>query len=305
MKRWTSPSYRPHGMNLLAEWSLNRIRQVRLSMLRRLEACPKFCWMRTPSPLPLIVPMRSVTQSFITTHYLEAGKNDLMLQCYEHSLSFNEDYLLARHAIIYEKLIEVKAKMYMTSLNVKSPSIVQTRSEAPSFVIMMLIHFLLLYLSIYGLISIYVDNIVIRSLKDAGMLLLAVYTLVRVYRQQIHFLNLFLFLLGSIILLGSLNVLIGSSVVTLVYGIKITLLPLVMLFAGMFMAEQGGMYAFARTNLVIFIMLIAGWCAQYALGIEKLITMGFIYGVNIKTTLRVSRVYLPSRIPRMGMRMRC
>jgi glycosyltransferase involved in cell wall biosynthesis len=35
----------------------------------------------------------------------EAEKNELMLQCYEHSLSFNEDYLLARHAIIYEKLI--------------------------------------------------------------------------------------------------------------------------------------------------------------------------------------------------------
>lgn len=173
----------------------------------------------------------------------------------------------------------------MTSLNVKSPSLVQARSDAPSSVIMMLIHFLLLYLSIYGLISIYVDNIVIRSLKDAGMLLLAVYTLARVYRQQIHFLNLFLFILASLIVLGSLNVLVGSSVVTLVYGIKITLLPLVMLFAGMFMAEQGGMYAFARTNLVIFIMLIAGWCAQYALGIEKLITMGFVYGVNIKNYL--------------------
>jgi glycosyltransferase involved in cell wall biosynthesis len=35
----------------------------------------------------------------------EAGKNELMLKCYEHSLSFNEDYLLTRHAIIYEKLI--------------------------------------------------------------------------------------------------------------------------------------------------------------------------------------------------------
>ncbi|CAI6082057.1 Glycogen synthase [Paenibacillus sp. JJ-100] len=35
----------------------------------------------------------------------EAKKNELMLQCCEHSLSFNEDYLLTRHAIIYEKLI--------------------------------------------------------------------------------------------------------------------------------------------------------------------------------------------------------
>ncbi|CAI6082059.1 hypothetical protein PAECIP112173_03431 [Paenibacillus sp. JJ-100] len=175
--------------------------------------------------------------------------------------------------------------MYMTSLNVKSQSLVQARSDAPSSVMMILIHFLLLYLSIYGLVSIYVDNIVIRSLKDAGMLLLALYTLARVYRQQVQFLNLFLFILASLVVLGSLNVLVGSSVVTLIYGIKITLLPLVMLFAGMFMAEHGGIYAFARTNLVIFIMLIAGWCAQYALGIEKLITMGFVYGVNIKNYL--------------------
>ncbi|MBU5353641.1 hypothetical protein ACN9MH_06485 [Paenibacillus silvae] len=173
----------------------------------------------------------------------------------------------------------------MTSLNVKSHLLIQARSETSPSVIMLLIHFLLLYLSVYGLISIYVDNIVIRSLKDAGMLLLAVYTLIRVYRQQIDFMNLLLFVLASLVVLGSLNVLVGSSVVTLIYGIKITLLPLVMLFTGMFMAQHGGVFAFARTNLVIFIMLIAGWCVQYALGIEKLITMGFVYGVNIKNYL--------------------
>lgn len=117
------------------------------------------------------------------------------------------------------------------------------------------------------------------------MLLLAFYTLIRVYRQQIDFMNLLLFVLASLVILGSLNVLVGSSVVTLIYGIKITLLPLVMLFTGMFMAQHGRMFAFARTNLVIFIMLIAGWCVQYALGIEKLITMGFVYGVNIKNYL--------------------
>ncbi|PZT53313.1 hypothetical protein DN757_22865 [Paenibacillus silvae] len=175
--------------------------------------------------------------------------------------------------------------MYMTSLNVKSNVSIQARSATSPSVLMMLIHFLLLYLSVYGLISIYVDNIVIRSLKDAGMLLLAVYTLSRVYRPQIDFMNLFLFLLASLVVLGSLNVLVGSSVVTLIYGIKITLLPLVMLFTGMFMAQHGRVFAFARTNLVIFIMLIAGWCVQYALGIEKLITMGFVYGVNIKNYL--------------------
>ncbi|QOS77405.1 hypothetical protein JNUCC31_21785 [Paenibacillus sp. JNUCC31] len=173
----------------------------------------------------------------------------------------------------------------MTSLDAKSHPYVQVRSESPSSLFTVSIHFLLIYLSIYGLISIYVDNIVIRSLKDVGMVLISLFALTRVYRQQIAFLNPFLFILTSIIVLGALNVLMGSSVVTLIYGIKITFLPLVMLFAGMLMAQYGGIYAFARTNLIIFIMLIAGWLIQYALGIEKLITMGFVYGVNIKNYL--------------------
>ncbi|OPG94165.1 hypothetical protein B2I21_33410 [Chryseobacterium mucoviscidosis] len=175
--------------------------------------------------------------------------------------------------------------MYMTSLDAKSHSFVQVRSETPSSLFKVSIHFLLIYLSIYGLISIYVDNIVIRSLKDVGMVLISIFSLTRVYRHQVAFLNPFLFILGSTIVLGALNVFMGSSVVTLIYGIKITFLPLVMLFAGMLMAQYGGIYAFARTNLIIFMMLIAGWLIQYALGIEKLITMGFVYGVNIKNYL--------------------
>ncbi|MHA7580064.1 O-antigen ligase family protein [Paenibacillus vandeheii] len=173
----------------------------------------------------------------------------------------------------------------MTSLDAKSHSFVQVRSETPSSLFKVSIHFLLIYLSIYGLISIYVDNIVIRSLKDVGMVLISIFSLTRVYRHQVAFLNPFLFILGSTIVLGALNVFMGSSVVTLIYGIKITFLPLVMLFAGMLMAQYGGIYAFARTNLIIFMMLIAGWLIQYALGIEKLITMGFVYGVNIKNYL--------------------
>lgn len=177
--------------------------------------------------------------------------------------------------------------MYMTYLDARTRShaFTQMRSESPSSLFKVFMHFLLIYLSIYGLISIYVDNIVIRSLKDVGMILISIFALTRVYRHQVAFLNPFLFILGSIVVLGALNVLLGSSVVTLIYGIKITFLPLVMLFTGMLMAQYGGIYAFARTNLIIFMMLIAGWLIQYSLGIEKLITMGFVYGVNIKNYL--------------------
>ncbi|WP_416298526.1 hypothetical protein ACM7Q1_14225 [Paenibacillus illinoisensis] len=146
-------------------------------------------------------------------------------------------------------------------------------------------HILIVYLSFYGLVSIYVDNIVVRALKDVGMILVSLFALSKMYREQTSFLNPFLFVMGSVIALGSLNLFMGSSVVTLIYGLKITFLPLMMMFTGMLFAKYGGFYAFARTNFIVFILLIAGWLIQYSLGIEKLITMGFVYGVNIKNYL--------------------
>lgn len=175
--------------------------------------------------------------------------------------------------------------MQMISLNARSHPLVQIRSEAPSSLYLVSMHILLIYLSIYGLVSIYVDNIVIRSLKDVGMVLVSLYALSKVYRQQTTFLNPFLFVLGSVIVLGSLNLLMDSSVVTLIYGLKITFLPLMMMFTGMLFAKSGGFYAFARTNFIILLLLIVGWLVQYSLGIEKLITMGFVYGINIKNYL--------------------
>jgi len=55
-----------------------------------------------------------------------------------------------------------------------------------------------------------------------------------------------------------------------------------MLFAGMYIAEKKAIYTFARTNLIILFLLITGWLIQYSLGIDKLISLGFVYGVNIK-----------------------
>ncbi|WP_339276577.1 hypothetical protein MKY59_06130 [Paenibacillus sp. FSL W8-0426] len=144
------------------------------------------------------------------------------------------------------------------------------------------IHALLVYLACYGLISIYVDNIIVRSLKDVGMSLLAIYALSKVYHEQRTFIVPFLFLLGSIFFLGSLNLLLGGSFVALIYGFKITFLPMMMVFIGMLIAKFNAVELFARTNLFILVLLIIGWLIQYSLGIEKLISLGFVYGVNIK-----------------------
>ncbi|KOY13762.1 hypothetical protein [Paenibacillus xylanivorans] len=175
--------------------------------------------------------------------------------------------------------------MQITSLNSRPHSYVYVKPESQYSLFNTTVHILLIYLSIYGLVSIYVDNIIIRSLKDLGMALVAIFALRKVYRSQTLFIRPFLFILGSVIALGALNLLLGASVVTLIYGIKITFLPLIMMFTGMLISQCQGIYAFARTNLIIFILLIVGWLVQYSLGIEKLISLGFIYGVNIKNYL--------------------
>lgn len=175
--------------------------------------------------------------------------------------------------------------MKITSLNARPLSYVYVKPESQYSLFNTTVHILLIYLSIYGLVSIYVDNIIIRSLKDVGMVLVAIFALRKVYRSQTLFIRPFLFILGSVIALGALNLWLGASVVTLIYGLKITFLPLIMMFTGMLISQYQGIYAFARTNLIIFILLIVGWLVQYSLGIEKLISLGFIYGVNIKNYL--------------------
>ncbi|MFJ2045766.1 hypothetical protein ACIOBL_19385 [Paenibacillus taichungensis] len=172
--------------------------------------------------------------------------------------------------------------MQITSLNARHHVNVYEKPESQYPLLMTTTHMLLIYLSIYGLVSIYVDNLIIRSLKDLGMVLVAIFALSKVYRNHTTFIRPFLFILGSVVVLGAFNLLLGASVVTLIYGIKITFFPLIMIFTGMFLSQNQGIYPFARTNLIVFFLLIAGWLIQYSLGIEKLISLGFIYGVNIK-----------------------
>lgn len=172
--------------------------------------------------------------------------------------------------------------MQTIAMHAGKPVYVETQAEAKHTLFKVLFHMLMVYLAFYGLVSVYVDNIVIRSLKDAGMLLLATFALIKAYRSQHRFIILFLFLFASIMAIGSLNLLLGGSLVTWVYGVKITFLPMMMLLAGIYIAELKIVDLFARTNLIILFLLIIGWLVQYSLGIDKLLSLGFVYGVNIK-----------------------
>lgn len=175
--------------------------------------------------------------------------------------------------------------MQIISMNAGTPVYLKANLEPKHALFKVMIHVLLVYLSCYGLISIYVDNIIIRSLKDAGMLFLAVFALSKVYRSQHEFIIPFIFLLGSVTAIGSMNLLLGGSMVSLIYGLKITFLPIMMMFTGMLICRIKGVYLFARINLIILLLLITGWLIQYSLGIQQLISLGFVYGVNIKNYL--------------------
>lgn len=172
--------------------------------------------------------------------------------------------------------------MQTISMNRGKPVYITSDVESKGSAYQVMFYVLLVYLSFYGLVSVYVDNIVFRSLKDVGMLLLAVVGMSRLYRGRPNFIVLFLFLFSSILFIGSMNLLLGGSIVSWVYGVKVTFLPMLMLFAGMYIAEKKAIYTFARTNLIILFLLITGWLIQYSLGIDKLISLGFVYGVNIK-----------------------
>ncbi len=172
--------------------------------------------------------------------------------------------------------------MQTISMNAGTPVYITSYIESKRSAYQVMFYVLLVYLSFYGLVSVYVDNIVFRSLKDVGMLLLAVVGISKLYHSQHSFIVLFLFLFGSVLFIGSMNLFLGGSIVSWVYGVKVTFLPMLMLFTGMYIARKKAIYAFARTNLIILFLLIAGWLIQYYLGIDKLISLGFVYGVNIK-----------------------
>lgn len=128
--------------------------------------------------------------------------------------------------------------MQTISMNRGKPVYITSDVESKGSAYQVMFYVLLVYLSFYGLVSVYVDNIVFRSLKDVGMLLLAVVGMSRLYRGQPNFIVLFLFLFSSILFIGSMNLLLGGSIVSWVYGVKVTFLPMLMLFAGMYIAEK-------------------------------------------------------------------
>ncbi|GBF76341.1 hypothetical protein PA598K_04804 [Paenibacillus sp. 598K] len=141
---------------------------------------------------------------------------------------------------------------------------------------------LLLFVSVYGLMSVFVDNLLVRSIKDVLMLLFAAVSILSIVQRGLAIGLSLLALIGGTVAIGAFGVLTGIDIVVWVYGVKITILPLLLLFLGMYIAPQIQRGGLDRIYLIVFLLAVGGWLTQYALGIERLMAMGFDYGVNIK-----------------------
>ncbi|MCP1092514.1 hypothetical protein M0L17_01660 [Bacillaceae bacterium OS4b] len=138
------------------------------------------------------------------------------------------------------------------------------------------------YISIHGIISIFMDNIFFSSIKDIVLVILSLLGLYYVLlRLRLKSMTTLFFLLLGLFCTGTLGVLISGDWLSWVYGMKITFLPILILFLGVLL----GRYESKVTNLLfyIYILSLVVWTIQYYLGIEKLMDIGYIYGVNIKT----------------------
>lgn len=148
----------------------------------------------------------------------------------------------------------------------------------------LLIKFFVLYASIYGIISIMTDDVMIRGIKDAMLVWLVFCCFWNFFItkdvKQIGLKSTILFLMLALSFIGLIGNLNNGDMITYVYGMKITVLPIGMLFVGMMVNKY-------KTNLdklllLVFVLLISTWVGQFYLGVDSLISMGFEYGKNVK-----------------------
>ncbi|ARA98321.1 hypothetical protein [Geobacillus thermodenitrificans] len=145
--------------------------------------------------------------------------------------------------------------------------------------------FFLIYASVYGgTVSLFTENMIMRSTKEFFLVLLIVYAfwdfLLTKDKQQSIVKTLLFFILLFITIIGSLGVLESGDWVSYAYGIKITILPMSAIFIGFLLKKYD--VKIDKTLLFIYVLIILGWVVQYNLGLDRLLAMGFEYGVNVK-----------------------
>ncbi|MFJ8415948.1 O-antigen ligase family protein [Bacillus paramycoides] len=142
----------------------------------------------------------------------------------------------------------------------------------------------ILYVSIYGIVSIFTENVMIRGTKDAVLILLILGCLWNFIftkdNKQIGLKITILLLLVSLSIIGALGNINSGNLVTYTYGMKITIIPIGALLIGIWAKKYH--ISLDKVLIAIFFTSIFVWVLQYQLGVDYLISMGFEYGKNLK-----------------------
>ncbi|EEK53331.1 hypothetical protein [Bacillus cereus] len=142
----------------------------------------------------------------------------------------------------------------------------------------------ILYASIYGIVSVFTENIMIRGVKDAALILLILGCLWNFIftkdNKQIGLKITLLILLSFLTIIGIIGNINNGDLVTYTYGMKITIIPIGALLIGMLAKKYH--ISLDKVLIAIFFSLIIVWTLQYQLGVDYLVSMGFEYGKNVK-----------------------
>lgn len=142
----------------------------------------------------------------------------------------------------------------------------------------------IIYISCYGTLSIFYDNTVFKISKEVIFVLLLLYSLNYLFllnTKKDNKSTLDIFLILSTILL--INYFLNNnqlSIYTFFYGIKITILPILSIFLGMYI--QLRKINIVKPLIAVWIILICTWLFQKYKGLDYLLNTGFKYGINVK-----------------------
>ncbi len=148
----------------------------------------------------------------------------------------------------------------------------------------MFVALFLVYSSFYGTLSIYTPSGAIKALKEIFIVLLTTYVLLdfvrtkdKVIKEERYFIFV---LLLSLMVIGAVGMLGNNSIISYVYGVKITLIPIASIFIGIYITKYN--IDLVKIFAWIYTFIIIGWIIQDILGLETLMNLGFQYGVNVK-----------------------
>ena len=169
----------------------------------------------------------------------------------------------------------------------------QNRESKAQDLVLLLLFF---FATIYGTLAIFIENMYVRAIKDVWLGALVIYILYKViFARKV---NRFIFNLGIVyiaLFLTSLLSLIflDNTFINWIYGIKITLLPMGMLFVGYYYGNSRKDMV-TKALIVLYIIVLFTWSIQYYMGVDRLLALGYEYAVNVKNF--GDRLRLPSLI---------